>query len=358
MKSLEFGRTRPKYVSRYYELGCEIHPRTLTDYEHVKVIPRTTDDYQILNKLGRGKYSEVFEGVDVTRKLHCVIKVLKPVKKEKIRREVMVLQFISKGPFIVSLYDIVKNEQTKVLSLVFEYVNNMNFKSLYSIFCDFDIRYYMYKILKALDYCHSQGVMHRDIKPHNIMIDHQTRKLRVIDWGLAEFYHPGKEYNVRVASRYYKSPELILDDGMYDYSLDIWSLGCTFGEMLFQKHPLFSGKNNADQLVKIAKILGTKELMHCLEKYHMVLNKDFSEVLGKHSRKPWSTFITKANRANITEGALDLLSKMLKYDKAERISAEEALKHPYFGIVKPYIESVILVFIVIGAEREVLSLAA
>lgn len=55
------------------------------------------------------------------------------------------------------------------------------------------------------------GIMHRDVKPHNVMIDHENRKLRLIDWGLAEFYHPGQEYNVRVASRYFKGPELLVD---------------------------------------------------------------------------------------------------------------------------------------------------
>ena len=94
---------------------------------------------------------------------------------------------------------------------VFEYVNNTDFKVLYPTLSDYDIRYYMYELLKALDYSHSQGIMHRDVKPHNVMIDHQKRQLRLIDWGLAEFYHPGREYNVRVASRYYK----VLGKGPY-----------------------------------------------------------------------------------------------------------------------------------------------
>lgn len=111
-------------------------------------------------------------------------------------------------------------------------MNNIDYRTLYPEFTDFDIRYYMYELLKALDFCHSKGIMHRDVKPHNIMIDHEKRELKLIDWGLAEFYHPDKDYNVRVASRYFKGPELLIDYQYYDYSLDIWSLGCTFAGMV------------------------------------------------------------------------------------------------------------------------------
>ncbi len=94
---------------------------------------------------------------------------------------------------------------------MFEHVNNTDFKVLYPRLTDYDVRYYIFELLKALDFCHSRGIMHRDVKPHNVMIDHEQRKLRLIDWGLAEFYHPGTEYNVRVASRYFKGPELLVD---------------------------------------------------------------------------------------------------------------------------------------------------
>ena len=83
------------------------------------------------------------------------------------------------------------------------------------------------------------------------------RELRLIDWGLAEFYHPGKHYNVRVASRYFKGPELLVDLQHYDYSLDLWSVGCVLAAMVFRKAPFFYGQDNQDQLNFLASLLLT-----------------------------------------------------------------------------------------------------
>ena len=107
----------------------------------------------------------------------------------------------------------------------------------------------------------------------------------MIDWGLAEFYPIGTDYNVRVASRYFKAPELLLDYMKYDYSLDMWSLGCMFAGMLFKKEPFFHGHDNYDQLVKIAKVMGTDELIEYLKKYNIELHQNYDGILGKYSKK-------------------------------------------------------------------------
>merc|ERR1712072_344406 len=201
---------------------------------------------------------EVYDGVHLPSGDKVVVKILKPVKKKKLKREISILQHLQNGPNIIKLLEAVRDPVSKTPTLIFEYVNNTEHKVLYPNFTEYDIQYYMYEILVALDYCHSQGIMHRDVKPHNVVIDHSSRKLRLIDWGLAEYYHPNKEYNVRVASRYYKGPELLVGFMRYDYSLDMWSLGCMLGGMIFKKDPFFQGHDNNDQLVKIAAVLGTE----------------------------------------------------------------------------------------------------
>ncbi|KAL3307815.1 hypothetical protein Ciccas_013661, partial [Cichlidogyrus casuarinus] len=301
------------------------------DYETHIVNWSEQDDYQITRKLGRGKYSEVFEGINVVNNQKCVIKVLKPVKKKKIKREIKILENLRGVTNIISLQAVVKDPISRTPALIFEHVDNKEHKELYANFTDYDIRFYMFEILRALDACHSMGIMHRDVKPHNIMIDHGQRKLRLIDWGLAEFYHPGQEYNVRVASRYFKGPELLLDYQYYDYSLDMWSLGCVFASMIFRKEPFFHGHDNNDQLVRIAKVLGTDELFAYISKYEMDLDERFTDILGQHARKRWERFIHGENQSFVSSQAIDLLDKLLKYDHQARLTAKEAMEHPYFG---------------------------
>ncbi|CAN6281261.1 unnamed protein product [Urochloa humidicola] len=307
-----------------------LRPKEYWDYETLTVQWGEQDDYEVVRKVGRGKYSEVFEGINVNNNEKCIIKILKPVKKKKIKREIKILQNLCGGPNIIKLLDIVRDPHSKTPSLIFEYVNNTDFKVLYPTLTDYDIRYYIYELLKALDYCHSQGIMHRDVKPHNVMIDHELRKLRLIDWGLAEFYHPGKEYNVRVASRYFKGPELLVDLQDYDYSLDMWSLGCMFAGMIFRKEPFFYGHDNHDQLVKIAKVLGTDSLNAYLNKYHIELDPQLEALVGRHSRKPWAKFINADNQHLVSPEAIDFLDKLLCYDHQDRLTAREAMAHPYF----------------------------
>eukprot|EP00239_Pterosperma_sp_CCMP1384_P008326 CAMPEP_0197847436 /NCGR_PEP_ID=MMETSP1438-20131217/6146_1 /TAXON_ID=1461541 /ORGANISM="Pterosperma sp., Strain CCMP1384" /LENGTH=339 /DNA_ID=CAMNT_0043459355 /DNA_START=207 /DNA_END=1226 /DNA_ORIENTATION=+ len=306
------------------------------DYESVRVDWGDQDNYEVVKKVGRGKYSEVFEGVDIRLNEKCIIKILKPVKKKKIKREIKILNNLSGGPNVIQLLDRVREPESRTPSLIFEHVNNTDFKSLYPQLSDFDIRYYIFELLKALDYCHSQGIMHRDVKPHNVMIDHEQRKLRLIDWGLAEFYFPEREYNVRVASRYFKGPELLVDLMDYDYSLDLWSLGCMFAGMIFEKEPFFGGVDNHDQLVKIAKVLGTDELYNYLNKYQLSLDQGLEHQVGRHTRKPWTKFISEQNRhkGRCSAEALDFLDKLLRYDHEERLTAKEAMDHPYFAPVK------------------------
>jgi len=271
------------------------------------------DDYEVVRKIGRGKYSEVFSGFNVFNNTKCVIKILKPVKKKKIKREIKILQNLSGGTNVIQLLDVVRDPQSKTPSLVFEHVNNTDFKTLYPTLTLLDIKYYMYQLLKALDFCHSQGIMHRDVKPHNVMIDHEKRELRLIDWGLAEFYHPGRAYNVRVASRYFKGPELLVELNEYDYSLDMWSLGCVISGLVFKKEPFFHGYDNFDQLGKIAKCLGTDELFEYLDKYDLELDSHYDGIIGRHARKAWTKFTTAENNHLVTGDVIDLIDHLLRY---------------------------------------------
>ncbi|ETO22519.1 hypothetical protein RFI_14681 [Reticulomyxa filosa] len=203
------------------------------------------------------------------------------------------------------------------------------------------------------------------------MIDHVNRKLRLIDWGLAEFYHPAKEYNVRVASRYFKGPELLVNFRLYDYSLDMWSLGCMFASIIFKKEPFFKGRDNDHQMVKICQVLGTKEFHAYLKllffffffffffsppfyfvssynkihffffffwirKYEITLEKNLARMIQLYPKQEFTKFVNEDNKKYISSEALDLTDRLLRYDHQERLSPREAMKHSYFDPVHDF----------------------
>ncbi|BAO39557.1 casein kinase II subunit alpha' [Kluyveromyces marxianus] len=328
--SLNLKSKRVYSVARVYQDACEKRPQEYWDYEQCVTIDwGKISNYEVINKIGRGKYSEVFKGKSVLNDIPCVIKVLKPVKMKKIYRELKVLTNLTGGPNIIGLLDIVQDPGSKIPALIFEEVKNVDFRTLYPTFTLPDLQYYLTQLLTALDYCHSMGIMHRDVKPQNVMIDPTERKLRLIDWGLAEFYHPGVDYNIRVASRYHKGPELLVSLNQYDYSLDLWAVGCMIAAIIFKKEPFFKGSTNADQLVKIAKVLGTQELFQYLKHYGLELPSEYNDIMKNYERKPWSYFISDNTPLAVDE-IVDLIDHLLRYDHQQRLTAKEAMDHKFF----------------------------
>lgn len=322
-----------KSISRVYADACETRPAEYSDYDLLQLEYGSIDNYWVQRKLGRGKYSEVYEAVNANNDEKCVVKVLKPIKKRKIKKEVKVLMNLLGAPHTIRLLDMCRDRQTKIPCLVFDFINATSWKSFeWTIE---DLQDYMYQMLKCLDFAHSVGIMHRDIKPDNIMIDHAARKVTIIDWGLAEFYHPGTEYNVGVATRPFKGPELLVGYKMYDYSLDLWAVGCVIAAIIFKKEPyMFYGTNNIDQLVKIAKVLGTKNLDKYLDKYQIDLPEAFDGVLEEYEQESWDEHIHQRFKALVTDDALDLVERLLQYDPAARPTCQEAMKHKFFKGVK------------------------
>lgn len=296
---------------------------------------RVQEHYELTDKVGRGKYADVYSGVNMVTGDQVAVKIFKPVKKNKIRREVKIMHQLD-HPNILKPLDVVRDTATKTPAMVTEYVNQgpRDIKKIFSNFELDDVKHYLYNALKGLNYAHSRGIMHRDIKPHNILINPDTKEVKIADWGLAEYYMPEREYSPKVAALFYKAPELLLDYPFYDYSVDIWALGCVLAELIFQKLPIFNGKSLGDQLLKITKVLGTKKLYEYAEEYKIAVDPALKEMIGKHSEKQWDSFKNNRNDHLYSENAIDLLTQMLEYDHTKRITAREAMGHDFFSSLR------------------------
>ncbi|KAM0559805.1 hypothetical protein ACHAPJ_003753 [Fusarium lateritium] len=264
------------------------------------------------------------------------MKLFKQESQRRIHSEIGVLRHLNPGPNIIQLIDVVQGEEGNNIGIVLEYVNNTDFRSLYPRFSDLDIRYYTRELLKALEFAHSQGVMHRDIRPHNVVIGHDSRKLRLVGWSSAEFYQPNEEYDVCVGV--FKPPELLLSYEKYDYSIDMWNFGSMLASMVFRKEPFFHGNSILDQLDKICQVLGTDPFYRFARQYDIDLDQEYTEALGDQPRQEWTNFENPDNRRLVTAEAIGLIDLLLRFDPGERLTAAQALEHAYYEVFDETVE--------------------
>jgi casein kinase II subunit alpha len=289
---------------------------------------------QISKYLDSGRSSNVFEGyID---SMPVVLKVLKPTFMSKIRRELKMLKIVQGIPGFIQFYGATKNAGCRTVSLIFESIGSdaqwLSHRA--APLTSYEIQLYCYKLLKALDICHSKGVMHRDIKPRNVLYNRRSGELRIIDLGLSDLYTPKKQYNPSVASRHYKCPELLFEFLYYDYSIDIWSAGCMFAGLIFDIDPFFNGTDTFDQIQRISSLLGSDSIYKWIEKFKIPITKEMRKAIGSYKGKHFSEFRNKGNCNLCSADAVELVGKMLTIDHQDRPTAAECLQHPYFDNVR------------------------
>lgn len=224
-------------------------------------------------------------------------------------REISVLQSVCGGPNIIRLYDVLIDEATQSPAMVMEYVNFTHHKELYPTLTAADIQYYMKQLLLAIDYLHQRNIMHRDIKPHNVLIDHQKRQLRLIDFGISCWHAPGVEH--RDSGTYaYMAPETLFDYNYYDLKVDIWSFGVTLAGLLFKREFLFPGASKNSQLNHYTKAFGTEGLIKLVEDYNIPHDRNITAFKDRPKRS-WTTFVNFHNRQFTSKEAFDVLDRTL-----------------------------------------------
>eukprot|EP00126_Sphaerothecum_destruens_P006559 Sdes_comp19419_c0_seq1m10771 len=286
--------------------------------------------YQNLTTIGVGAFGQVCSAYDIEKKKNVAIKkVLKPfqtrIHGKRSYREIKLLLHMHHDN-IIELTDFFSPaascEEMKDIYLVTELMgadlhNIIRFQEL----TDDHVQFLVYQILRGLKYVHSAGIIHRDLKPSNIAVN-ENCDLKILDFGLARIADP--EMTGYVATRWYRAPEIMLTWKRYDKAVDIWSVGCIFSELLTQK-TLFPGTDHVNQLTLITDVVGTPN-DKVIDSIESETARNYVKSMPKREKIPLSRLLPRASPT-----ALDLLEKMLVFDPSARITAEEALKHPYLA---------------------------
>ncbi|XP_047327705.1 shaggy-related protein kinase alpha-like [Impatiens glandulifera] len=291
--------------------------------------PKQTISYMAERAVGQGSFGIVFQAKCLETGETVAIKKVLQDKRYK-NRELQTMRSID-HPNVVSLkhcFFSTTEKDEMFLNLVMEYVpetvhrvikhyNKMN-QRMPMIY----IKLYTFQILRALAYIHGVlGVCHRDIKPHNLLVNPHTHQVKLCDFGSAKVLVKGEPNISYICSRYYRAPELIFGATEYTTAIDIWSAGCVLAELLLGQ-PLFPGESGVDQLVEIIKVLGTptREEIKCM-------NPNYTEFKFPQIK---AHPLHKIFHKRTPPEAVDLVSRLLQYSPNLRSSAIEILIHPFF----------------------------
>ncbi|KAM7511262.1 hypothetical protein LguiB_010137 [Lonicera macranthoides] len=290
------------------------------------LVPRSAETYDKLDKVGQGTYSNVYKARDrETGKIVALKKVRfdksEPESVKFMAREIAILRKLD-HPNIIKLEGLATSRMQYSLYLVFDYMQT----DLYKIISRPDerltepqVKCYMQQLLSGLQHCHDRGILHRDIKGSNLLID-RNGMLKIADWGLANSFNPNKKGPLtnRVVTLWYRAPELLLDATDYGPGIDLWSAGCLLAEM-FVGRPILPGRTEVEQLHRIFKLCGTP-----------------TEDYWKRSKVPTTFRPPRSYKPNLVESfrdfpsCLGLLQILLSIDPAHRACAGSALQNEFF----------------------------
>eukprot|EP00188_Purpureofilum_apyrenoidigerum_P000340 Plantae.Rhodophyta-Purpureofilum_apyrenoidigerum.ctg11428.p1 GENE.Plantae.Rhodophyta-Purpureofilum_apyrenoidigerum.ctg11428~~Plantae.Rhodophyta-Purpureofilum_apyrenoidigerum.ctg11428.p1 ORF type:complete len:308 (-),score=47.05 Plantae.Rhodophyta-Purpureofilum_apyrenoidigerum.ctg11428:85-1008(-) len=286
------------------------------------------ENYQKLEKIGEGTYGVVYKARDKRTSETIALKKIRLEQEDEgvpstAIREISILRELQHAN-IVKFNDVVHCNNK--LYLVFEYLDQDLKRYMDSIpqstpLDPMRIKSYLYQIISGIAYCHQHRVLHRDLKPQNLLID-GNGALKLADFGLARaFGIPVRHYTHEVVTLWYRAPEILLGAKRYATPVDIWSIGCIFAEMV-TRQPLFPGDSEIDELYKIFRALGTPT------------NETWPGVSElpdyKNTFPKWPPRHIRETVTTLDEVGLDLLMRMLTYEPSQRITAFAALQHQYF----------------------------
>ncbi|XP_063071662.1 cyclin-dependent kinase 2 [Engraulis encrasicolus] len=291
------------------------------------------ESFQKVEKIGEGTYGVVYKAKNkITGETVALKKIRLDTETEGVPstaiREISLLKELNHTN-IVKLRDVIHTENK--LYLVFEFLNQdlkkfMDSTSVSGISFPL-VKSYLFQLLQGLAFCHSHRVLHRDLKPQNLLINAQG-EIKLADFGLARaFGVPVRTYTHEVVTLWYRAPEILLGCKYYSTAVDIWSLGCIFAEMITRR-AMFPGDSEIDQLFRIFRTLGTPDENVWPGVTSM---PDYKPSFPKWARQDLSKVVPP-----LDEDGRDLLGQMLIYDPNKRISAKNALLHRFFrDVSKP-----------------------